>query len=404
MPKQLRVRLLTGFIIATASGSGQEFTAPSTPEPFRGRNGAIFIQEDPENNGLPNLDDEGVGGVTGRGRDSGTFKSPTLRNIALTAPYMHDGRFDTLMDVVNHYNDGMVNHRNLDGTLRNRGGARRLGLDAGERAALVAFLETLTDPAIASEPRWSDPFQESSTPSLPATQYRYEPDLPAHFQTDEVRRMDNTPRDNPITDAGATLGRVLFYDEILSRNRTISCASCHQQERGFSDPEPLSTGFAGGRTGRNSMPLIELRYYDRGRMFWDERAGTLEDQVLMPIQDRVEMGLTLAELVDRIAGESYYPPLFEAAFGDSEVTSQRISRSLAQFVRSIVATNSKWDRAVAEVNSINGDLPGLSAQENLGKRIFFGQNERGTLCANCHLPDNPLEGRGRGRGRRGRGR
>ncbi len=120
----------------------------------------------------------------------------------------------------------------------------------------------------------------------------------------------------------------MFYDVSLSANDTKSCASCHIQANGFSDPERLSEGFEGGETGRNSMGLANARYYDNGRFFWDERANSLEDQVLMPIQDEVEMGLTLNELVSKIQSLDYYQPLFSDAFGDTNVTTERISRSL----------------------------------------------------------------------------
>src|SRR4051794_19543454 len=97
---------------------------------------------------------------------------------------------------------------------------------------------------------------------LPDTPDRYaDVDLPAHFKTDAVRRLDNTPRDNPITDAGATLGRVLFYDPRLSANGTVACATCHQQKHAFSDPRGrYSKGYEGKETDRNAMPLGEARY------------------------------------------------------------------------------------------------------------------------------------------------
>ncbi len=133
------------------------------------------------------------------------------------------------------------------------------------------------------------------TPVLPATPYAYATPLPAHLNGPLTRDEDNTPAGNAITDEGATLGRVLFYDVRLSQNETVACASCHRQERGFSDPVRLSVGFQGGETSRNSMGLAFARYYANGRFFWDERAATLEAQTLLPIQDHVEMGMTLPE-------------------------------------------------------------------------------------------------------------
>src|SRR4029077_11816924 len=124
------------------------------------------------------------------------------------------------------------------------------------------------------------------------------------------------------------LGRVLFYDKRLSTNQTVACASCHQREHGFSDARRFSGGLNGGLTGRNSMGLSNARWYQRGHFFWDERANTLEDQVLMPIQNSTEMGMTLETLNSRLAAEPLYTNLFAVAFGTPDVTSDRISRAL----------------------------------------------------------------------------
>src|SRR6516225_17139 len=133
---------------------------------------------------------------------------------------------------------------------------------------------------------------------LPETPYRYaDIDLPAHFRTPAAMRFDNTPANNPVTDAGATLGRVLFYDTRLSANNTIACASCHLQKNAFTAPQRFSKGFEGKLGDRNAMSLVNLRYYPRGRFFWDERAGSLEEQVLLPIQSKVELGNDLTRLM-----------------------------------------------------------------------------------------------------------
>ncbi|WP_420388092.1 cytochrome-c peroxidase [Roseivirga sp.] len=219
--------------------------------------------------------------------------------------------------------------------------------------------------------------------NLPDDTYNYANiDLPDHFLANAVSRIDNTPNNNQVTDAGATLGRVLFYDKILSANNTTACASCHIQANGFADGRALSIGFEGGETGRNSMGLANARYYDNGHFFWDERAGTLEDQVLMPIQDDVEMGLTLDELVSKIQEQDYYEPLFTEAFGNSTVTTNRIADALAQFVRSMVSYESRFDVGLAAVNgNENADFPNFSQLENLGKDLFFSGR---TQCSNCH--------------------
>lgn len=215
---------------------------------------------------------------------------------------------------------------------------------------------------------------------LPATTADYTPTLPPHYLAPPVQNQDNTPVGNPTTDLGATLGRVLFYDKRLSTNGTVSCSSCHQQQNGFSDSRRFSVGFNGGLTGRNSMGLANARYYPNGRFFWDERAATLEDQVLQPIQNSVEMGMTLPALVARLGAEPFYTNLFASVFGTPEVNTNRISRALAQFIRSMVSTGSKYDAGVA-VGFTN-----FTAQELLGRQVFLGQVGNAT-CAACHGTD-----------------
>jgi cytochrome c peroxidase len=233
-------------------------------------------------------------------------------------------------------------------------------------------------------------------PVLPETPFHYDPPLPPHAQASLGGvPLDNTPPDNPITDAGATLGRVLFFDLRLSANESTACASCHVAATGFADATAASTGFDGGATARNAMPTLEVRRYARGRMFWDERATSLEEQVLAPIQNEVEMGMTLDDVVARVEATAFYPDLFAAAFGDDEVTVQRISLALAQYVRSIDSFGSKWDQGVTQVASIADDFPNFTAEENRGKTIFFGQHDPTThgLCGSCHMAGNPLAAR-----------
>jgi cytochrome c peroxidase len=225
---------------------------------------------------------------------------------------------------------------------------------------------------------------------LDAQLYRYD-SAPPSYLVAAAAAADNTPAGNPITDAGATLGRVLFWDTELSANRTVACASCHLPEAGFADSRSRSLGFEGGETGRKSMPLVNVRYYRPGAMFWDERAATLEEQVLRPIQDEVEMGLSLDELEARVAAGEHYAPLFTAAFGDAEVTSDRIARALAQFVRSITSFASPWDEGMARTGDPLAHFPNFTDEENRGKDIFFGRHEPGggPLCNVCHLPGGP---------------
>jgi len=191
---------------------------------------------------------------------------------------------------------------------------------------------------------------------------------------------DNTPPGNPVTDAGATLGRVLFYDRRLSVNNRVSCASCHQQRFGFGDTARLSRGFAGALTARRSMALGFARLYPNGRFFWDERAATLEAQVLQPIQDAGEMGLTLEALLERLRATPYYAPLFTAAFGTPEVTTDRVSRALAQFVRALLPVASRFDQAFAGAPGAPNFAAVFTPQEQQGEQLYRGR----AGCARCH--------------------
>lgn len=233
--------------------------------------------------------------------------------------------------------------------------------------------------------------------NLPSTPYNYaNPALPGYITVPPIQAQINTPANNQITDNGATLGRVLFYDKNLSINNTISCASCHKQANGFSDNEIKSKGFNGGLTGRHSMQLINAKYYPNGRFFWDQRASTLEEQVLIPIQDVVEMGMTISALESKIRSLPYYPSLFTKAFGDATINSNRIALALSQFVRSIVSFQSKYDVGRSTFPNAppppdNAVFPNFTAQENRGKEIFLGPIGG---CAPCHGSETftaPLE-------------
>lgn len=215
-------------------------------------------------------------------------------------------------------------------------------------------------------------------PTLPATLYNYsEVTLPAAFTSSPMNFFNSISSSNPITDAGATLGRVLFYDRQLSRNKKVSCASCHQQEFAFANNTQFSKGLYNEMTSRNSMAIINTRF--SFRFFWDMRSVTLENQVLEPIKNHVEMDMTLEEVVDRVKLIGYYPKLFQDAFGTTEVTSQRISYALSQFLHSMVSYQSKYDQGV------DNNFADYTQLELDGKDLFFS----GTVnCNHCHFTVN----------------
>ena len=209
---------------------------------------------------------------------------------------------------------------------------------------------------------------------------------------------DNTGA-NLITDMGATLGRVLFYDQNLSLDNSISCSSCHQQVHAFSDLSMASTGI-NGVTGRHSMRLINTRFSDEVRFFWDERATTLEDQTTQPIQDHIEMGFSgsngdpsIDSLIVKMSNLPYYPILFDSVYGSTDITEEKMQNALAQFIRSIQSFDSRFDEGRAQSNNNGGPFPNYSQEENRGKSLFLmnaqfdslGVRTSGGLgCQRCH--------------------
>ncbi len=210
---------------------------------------------------------------------------------------------------------------------------------------------------------------------------------------------DNTGN-NPITNAKATLGRVLFYDKNLSIDNTISCASCHKQAFAFSDTALISVGVAGGLTDRHSMRLVNERFAVESKFFWDERAATLESQTTQPIANHQEMGFSgqtgranIGALLTKLQGIGYYNELFKFVYGDITVTEARLQESLAQFVRSIQSFDSKYDAGRAAVPNDGAPFPNFTTQENEGKNLFLtppvfdGNSSRiggGLGCNGCH--------------------
>ena len=197
---------------------------------------------------------------------------------------------------------------------------------------------------------------------------------------------------NPITDAGATLGRVLFYDTSLSTDGTVSCASCHIQSLGFSDPGIVSTGVEGGLTGRHSMRLINTMFADEEDFFWDERAPSHEAQESQPIQDHNEMGFSgqngrpdLDTLIAQMEATEYYEELFRFVYLDANITEERIQDALAQFTKSIQSFDSRYDEGRAQVNNNGANFPNFTPDENAGKTLFMqNPNNGGAGCNRCH--------------------
>jgi cytochrome c peroxidase len=209
----------------------------------------------------------------------------------------------------------------------------------------------------------------------------------------------NNAQGNLITDKGATLGRVLFYDKKLSSNNTISCSSCHIQANAFGDVAVASQG-VNGTTGRHSMRLINVRFANEAKFFWDERAINLETQTSMPIKDHGEMGFSglngdqsFSDLIVKLNAVGYYRELFKFAYGSEEITEAKIQTALSQFIRSIQSFDSKYDAGRALAPNDGAPFANFTAQENDGKNLFLtpptfnasGVRTSGGLgCAGCH--------------------
>lgn len=184
------------------------------------------------------------------------------------------------------------------------------------------------------------------------------------------------PADNPMTVEGVDLGRRLFFDKILSKNFAQSCASCHNNEFGFTDHgNRVSVGVEGIAGTRNSMALVNLGF--NRRFFWDGRSMSLEDQALDPVPNPIEMNLPWPEAMQRLNANTTYKQLFKKAFNTDYIDSTHVAKALAQFMRTMISGNSKFDKRMRfEAN--------FTASEANGFVIF--NTERGD-CFHCHNID-----------------
>src|SRR3990172_2365045 len=187
------------------------------------------------------------------------------------------------------------------------------------------------------------------------------------------------PADNPLTREAVELGRRLFYDPRLSANGAVSCSTCHIQRLAFTDGRTTSVGVSGRPLAFNSMSLANLMWGPQ-RFFWNGRAGSLEEQALIPIQHADEMAQDLGRLVAELAADGSYRESFETAYG--ETSPAAIARALASFQRTLISSNSRYDQF------LRGEIP-LDAKEELGRKLFMAHPDvkvslRGANCIDCH--------------------
>jgi len=196
----------------------------------------------------------------------------------------------------------------------------------------------------------------------------------------------NIPTDNPLTNQGVELGRMLFYDKQLSGDGTLACAGCHVQSTGFSDTTQFSIGILGLPGGRQAMASFNM-LWNNNEFFWDGRAHLLRDQAILPIQDSLEMKESLVNVVAKLSSSPSYLNQFKRTFGSNEINSLKISLALEQFMNSIVSWNSKFDKVE------RGELA-YTASEQRGKELFFEEYNpffpatSGADCAHCHSGGN----------------
>lgn len=191
------------------------------------------------------------------------------------------------------------------------------------------------------------------------------------------------PDDNPTTQAGVELGRMLFYEKKLSGDNTMSCATCHIQEFAFSDGQATSKGIDGIAGRRNSMALVNLLWDEV--FFWEGRVSSLEEQALRPIEDPIELHQSLENTIVKLEDTKEYPKKFKDAFGSKEITAERIAKAIAQFERTLVSANSKFDKFLrGEVDLTEQELRGFNT---FSTHPIPGQ-VRGGNCGDCHLGYN----------------
>ncbi|MES2629407.1 MAG: cytochrome c peroxidase [Bacteroidota bacterium] len=221
-----------------------------------------------------------------------------------------------------------------------------------------------------------DPVEE--TPKTYPQATAYEIRRPLFFPEMDI------PAENPLTVEGIALGKKLFYDPILSGNNTLSCGGCHNPDNAFTDPRRFSKGIDGVDGPRNSMPLFNLGY--QAMYFWDGRAETLEKQILEPVPNPVEMHQSWKKSMEKLSASAEYRGLFGKAFGSERIDSVVVTKAIAQFLRTLVSSDSKFDKYR------RGEAT-LTAEEFAGLNLFMreggdpdvvtgGQN--GADCFHCH--------------------
>lgn len=183
------------------------------------------------------------------------------------------------------------------------------------------------------------------------------------------------PKDNPLTEAKVALGKQLFFDPRMSKDDSVSCATCHDPAKGWSNGDAIATGILGQKGGRSAPTVLNTAY--QAAQFWDGRATTLEDQALGPVQNPIEMGMTMELVLPKLQAIKGYREQFQKVFG-TDVNAEGIAKAIASYERTILSGNSPYDRFQA------GDKQALSPAAQRGMALFFGKGS----CSSCHVGPN----------------
>ncbi|MDO6676546.1 cytochrome c peroxidase [Tenacibaculum sp. 1_MG-2023] len=202
-------------------------------------------------------------------------------------------------------------------------------------------------------------------------------EIPELFQQKLIAPV--IPTNNPLTEEGIALGKKLFFDPILSKDNTQSCASCHNPKRAFTDDTQFSEGVDGKFGTRNSMPLFNLAWNFDERFMWDGKELSIERQVFSPVRNPIEMHSNWENVAEKLQEHAEYPTLFQQAFGASKIDSTLVTKAIAQFERTLISGNSKFDQFLL------GKVE-LTPEEQNGFNVFM-EETRGD-CFHCHGSDN----------------
>ncbi|WP_345211526.1 cytochrome-c peroxidase [Mucilaginibacter gynuensis] len=190
----------------------------------------------------------------------------------------------------------------------------------------------------------------------------------------------NTPANEPVTRQAVYLGRMLFYETRLSANNKLSCGSCHEQARAFTDGKALSAGVDNVLSTRNSMSLVNLLW--ARKFFWDGRAASLEDQAIVPMTNPHEMGQSLTLSAQKLSKTKNYPGIFKIVYGDTAITSDRIVKVIAQFERTLISAHSRYDDYLRKAYQPTPlELQGMTLFNQVPQPE---KGIRGANCTHCH--------------------